>query len=242
MMTGLVAAFMVQTALVYTDQTPLKRDPLSPLALRGRALWHANNCQTCHQFYGFGGFLGPDLTNAAPRLSRDRLDTILTEGYGQMPPFGMSSEQIDAIQAYLTEVDRTGVGQARRFPPVDPKAALAAVDAHAKEHPFPGNGKIGRALFAMRCTTCHCLFQSTPLGPFVAADLTSACNRLNARELHETLIHGRPDKGMPPTALPDDQCAAVYDFLSWLAEHREALCRRLGISDDQQSMPWFEFK
>ena len=29
----------------------------------GRIVWQKNNCQSCHQLYGLGGYLGPDLTN-----------------------------------------------------------------------------------------------------------------------------------------------------------------------------------
>ena len=48
--------------------TPVRTPPLDDLARAGRALWHDHNCQTCHQIYGFGGFLGPDVTNGAQRL------------------------------------------------------------------------------------------------------------------------------------------------------------------------------
>ncbi len=47
----LVAAFGVQTTLVYTDE---RQDPLSEAALRGRTLWHENACQVCHQLDGQG--------------------------------------------------------------------------------------------------------------------------------------------------------------------------------------------
>ncbi len=77
MLTCLVAAFGVQTVLVYTDE---RQDPLSDIELRGRALWHENACQVCHQIYGQGGFLGPDLTNVASRLEDSRLESLLTVG------------------------------------------------------------------------------------------------------------------------------------------------------------------
>ena len=37
----LVAAFGVQTTLVYTDE---RQNPLSEAALHGRTLWHENAC------------------------------------------------------------------------------------------------------------------------------------------------------------------------------------------------------
>ena len=101
LMALLVFAYVVQTGIVYFDDTADSREALSPLALEGRQIWHAHNCQACHQFYGFGGFLGPDLTNAAGRLTRPRLDQVLTKGVLPMPAFWMSSREIDAIEAYL---------------------------------------------------------------------------------------------------------------------------------------------
>ena len=52
LMAGLVGAFVVQTALVYTDDTRSRFEPLSELAMRGRTIWHQRNCYTCHQLYG----------------------------------------------------------------------------------------------------------------------------------------------------------------------------------------------
>src|SRR5262245_64295127 len=125
MMASLVLAFAGQTALVYTDSTADGHACLEATALRGRQLWLGNNCYTCHQLYGFGGFLGPDLTNAAPRLTRARLDDVLTQGSLQMPPFHLGTGDIDAIGAFLKAMDKTGIGQARAFVPPD----AAAVDA-----------------------------------------------------------------------------------------------------------------
>ena len=75
----LVAAFAVQTWLVYSDDAGYATPPLSGPARRGQELWLRHNCQSCHQIYGYGGFLGPDLTNAAERLNRDRLEAALEE-------------------------------------------------------------------------------------------------------------------------------------------------------------------
>lgn len=108
---SLLAAFATQGFLVYTDETAAKARPLSPAALEGRAIWQGKNCAACHQLYGFGGFLGGDLTNAARHLTRERLDRILTTGSLQMPAFHLSPAEIDAVQAFLSDVDRTGVGQ-----------------------------------------------------------------------------------------------------------------------------------
>ena len=66
----LVLCFLVQSVLVYTDHVDLE---LSAKAIEGRRLYHESACQVCHQLWGQGGFLGPDLTNAASRVDETRL-------------------------------------------------------------------------------------------------------------------------------------------------------------------------
>ncbi|MHC4841723.1 MAG: c-type cytochrome, partial [Planctomycetota bacterium] len=92
LMATLVACFATQTYLVYSDPTGEQNEALSEQALAGREIWLGKNCQSCHQLYGFGGFLGPDLTNAAPRLEQNRLKELLTVGSRQMPAFNLSDE------------------------------------------------------------------------------------------------------------------------------------------------------
>ena len=238
-MTFLVCAFTVQTALVYTDDTADRTPPLDPLAAEGRALWHEHNCQTCHQLYGFGGFLGPDLTNAASRLHRSRLDAILTAGSGQMPAFGFDEHRIDALEAWLEAVDRTGVGQARRDPPLDPDAVAQVIAEHSGEGTLEEHGY---EVFRISCSSCHRLFEAVPLGPFLAPDLTDAVPRLGEAEVRRTIREGRPDKGMVPPPLADEDFEAVVGFLRWLSEQRDTMRTRLGLADHQRGLPWWEYR
>jgi nitric oxide reductase subunit C len=243
LMTFLVAAFGTQTLLVYEDDTPLAAPPLDELALRGRAIWHASNCHTCHQLYGFGGFLGPDLTNAAGRLTRHRLDEILTVGSGQMPAFHFSANDIDALQAFLFAMHETGVGQARRSAPrVQLGDVENALDEQTAEGSLTDAAASGRELFTARCTSCHRLFQATPLGPFMAPDLSDVFGRLGEPEVRQVVTEGRPERGMTPPPLAAEEVDRVIAFLRWLNEHRDDLAGRLGLADAVESVPWFEFK
>jgi nitric oxide reductase subunit C len=242
LMAGLFAAFVGQTWMVYTDPAGAASTPLSPLALRGRQIWHAHNCQLCHQIYGFGGFIGPDLTNAASRLTRARLDEVLTVGNRQMPAFHFDRDRIDAIEAYLRALDGTGIGQARNRIPPSAAAIERAIDAHAASVPLPDDAARGRAMFASRCVSCHTLFRATPLGPFLAADLTSVRQRASDAEIRRTMTEGRVLKGMPPSGLRDDQQGEMLAFFTWLGEHRDALRARLGDAGQTVTLPWFEYK
>ena len=159
-MASLLAAFVGQTALVYADDTADRTPPLSEEALAGRKLWHEHNCQVCHQIYGFGGFLGPDLTNAGGRMTLEYLTPILTDGpqngTTQMPAFHMEESEIAALHQFFVELDKTGVGVPRAFRPPQPNAVFEAVKQHATS--APTEVQQGLALFQGACGACHTPF------------------------------------------------------------------------------------
>lgn len=241
LMSSLLACFVIQTGLVYSDDTADQNSPLSSLALDGRELWHAHNCQTCHQIYGYGGFLGPDLTNAAARINRQRLDQILTEGNEQMPAFRFSSGQIDAIEAYLLALDQTGIGQARMHIPVPAADVHAEIEAFALEQGMPELAQAGHRTFIGICRSCHTPFRATPLGPYLAADLSTVRDRLSDAEIKEVLTKGRPRKGMIPTGLDSARQDEVLAYFAWLSKHSDALRSRIGDAK-KIDLPWWEYR
>jgi nitric oxide reductase subunit C len=108
----LVAAYAIYSLIIYTKGT---ESDLSLSAMeqgkvqKGKALFQQYNCQACHQVYGLGGYLGPELTTAYSDKNRGEayLKAILQSGGSRMPDFHFSPEQIDAIVCYLKYVDRT---------------------------------------------------------------------------------------------------------------------------------------
>lgn len=242
LMGALVGAFCGQTALVYLDDTADERQQLSEIASRGRRIWHQRNCQVCHQVYGFGGFLGPDLTNAAPRLTRQRLDEILTAGNAQMPAFHLRPDEIDGIEAYLRELDKTGVGVAREGTPLEPAKVMAAILAHSSAHAPPGPAVAGLTTFRAHCTNCHVPFQATALGFHTAPDLTTVVERLDDAGIRKTILEGRPTRGMQSWNLPPVAVDELVAFLHWLHTDRAAIAVQLPGVDRPQGLPWWEFK
>ena len=241
-----VAAFGIQTTLVYSDQS---QDPLSEAALRGRRIWHDNACQVCHQTYGQGGFLGPDLTNAASRVDETRLASLLTVGSGQMPAMHFTESEISAVRAFLDEVDRSGVGRGQlRLGSADagttPQAAFEAAVVDAAPSP---DAAVGFETFRSGiCSACHFPFQVSVVG---APDLSTVVERLDAAEIREVLTAGRPEKGMPPPVptLSEADIAQVIAYFGWLNQNRSALegetaRRRSGRSVDWSRLPWWEFR
>jgi ubiquinol-cytochrome c reductase cytochrome b subunit len=87
--------------------TPAPRPPLSPEALRGRAIFERNRCETCH---GVGGLLGtvaaPGLAGTASILPAATLEDLLRHHskrmqQGGMPLTNMNSQDMKAIIAYI---------------------------------------------------------------------------------------------------------------------------------------------
>jgi len=243
----LVSVYFLQGWLVYTDPAGRATPALSEEALVGRGVWLRHNCQSCHQIYGFGGFLGPDLTNADERLTRARIDTVLTVGAGQMPAFHLDEADRRAVGRFLAEVHATGRGQ---LPPVqrfDAAQALAEGISRAVD-----NGVIltsaqahGRdVLFAQKCIGCHF---PNPLSEKKGTDLTTLSAKLGREGITAMLANGIPSKGMPRFDLAEQDRSDLLDFLTWLgasAETIHAAFRDAAPKDQAVSkgLPWFEYE
>lgn len=245
LMFGLLAAFAAQGAMVYTDAKAAAHPPLTDLELAGRAIYLSRNCAACHQIFGFGGFLGPDLTNAAQRVPRARLDDLLKNGSLQMPAFGLLSEDVDAVEAYLRAIDRTGIGVARHRipPPIAQVTAALAKLASDGATTSDGAGEVARGhqLFSVFCASCHVPLRANPLGLGVAPDPTGIAARLTPAEIEHVLVHGRITRGMPSAPLTAEQRPDVIAFLRWLADSRAALVTECG-EGTALDLPWWEFK
>lgn len=243
LMGGLLAAFVVQTALVYTDDTASEYETLSEEAVRGRRLWHEHNCQTCHQIHGFGGFLGPDLTNAALRLTDERLEEVLTVGTAQMPAFHFDEDEILDLAAFLDELSVMGVGVPRAFLPLDLSVVLTAIDARLAESKPDAAVTRGAGTFKMNCISCHVPLQSTPLGLQTAPDLTTAMQRIDEAAVRDTITNGRADRGMQAWKhLGEASVADLTAFVKWMNDDRDAIAQQAGGAGEAQPIPWWEYK
>ena len=89
--------------------------PMTDQARHGQQLFQENNCIACHQFYGLGGYMGPDLTNVISNYSAAYARAFLVTGTPRMPNFNLSEEEIDALVAYLDFVDSTGTYPPENF-------------------------------------------------------------------------------------------------------------------------------
>jgi nitric oxide reductase subunit C len=81
---------------------------MSDAARHGKQLFQDNNCIACHQFYGLGGYMGPDLTNVISKKGDVYSRAFIMSGTERMPNLGLSMEEADALVAFLGFVDQTG--------------------------------------------------------------------------------------------------------------------------------------
>lgn len=107
---SMVAVFMFYNFVIYTSDCENPLPPMNEQAMRGEILWQKSNCTSCHQLYGLGGYLGPDLTNVISRSGKgpEYVKAFINSGVKAMPRFNFSDREKDEIVAFLTHVDKTG--------------------------------------------------------------------------------------------------------------------------------------
>ncbi|MBV6442512.1 MAG: cytochrome c [Haliscomenobacteraceae bacterium CHB4] len=118
--TVLSLAFLAFSFSIYLepalDAAP-STNPEKQMASEGRLVWQRYNCQSCHQLYGLGGYLGPDLTNiySAPGKGETWIRAMLKVGSAPMPSFTMPEEEIAALLAFLKATDASGRADPKDF-------------------------------------------------------------------------------------------------------------------------------
>ena len=105
-------------AIPLFSPTPYSEKELH-LVAEGRLVWQKYNCHTCHQLYGLGGYLGPDLTNVYSRTSNNEayIKGIIKSGVKQMPAFEISDDEMKALLHFLKNVDATGTSNPQDYQP-----------------------------------------------------------------------------------------------------------------------------
>ena len=114
----LLTSFIIYTGFVYTIGTG-KNNPvvLTQEIQQGKMLWQEKNCTACHQLYGLGGYMGPDLTNVISAKGKGEFYTeiFLRSGTQVMPNFHFSNDEVKSLIAFLKYVDASGKFPVRDF-------------------------------------------------------------------------------------------------------------------------------
>ena len=246
----LIAIYGAVSIVAYTDYPTQDAGPrLSEQEWRGLDLWREHNCQACHQIYGFGGFLGPDLTNMVGEdTPDDAYWGVLSSGLNRMPALHLDGDDKKALMAYLRAVNRTGQSQP------EPLGARRAVNSwehygvileewrRNRDAPVPEAARRGYDVWARnRCGACHVPFTD---GRHRAPDVSRRAVARSLPTLAALLKDGR--NNMPGYDLNSEQVAKLRAFLEWLALHRFDL---VTLNDQMlerepfswTAVPWFEY-
>ena len=110
----LTIAFLSYSVYLYT-YLPFKQTKVSDQCVKGMDLWQKYNCNACHQVYGLGGYLGPDLTNVYSIKGKEYISAFLKSGTQIMPNFNFTDEEVSSLIAYLEMMDKTGKSDPRTY-------------------------------------------------------------------------------------------------------------------------------
>jgi nitric oxide reductase subunit C len=108
----LFVSYTMYSFIVYTKgtetQTSITAVEMQNIR-KGKQLFQQYNCIACHQLYGLGGYLGPDLTTAWSDKNRGEayIRAMLMSGGARMPKYELSGDDVNALTAYLKFADRS---------------------------------------------------------------------------------------------------------------------------------------
>ncbi len=116
---SLCVLFLIYSLSIYLKPLTVSKSVYfnSKKAAHGRMVWQDNNCQSCHQLYGLGGYLGPDLTNvySNPKKGELVIRQMIKYGVKQMPAYSISEEDMSSLLEFLKSTDASGVADPRSF-------------------------------------------------------------------------------------------------------------------------------
>lgn len=114
--TVLLFSFFAYSMFIYTQSESMDNHATLE-AEAGKRIWQQNNCVACHQIYGLGGFLGPDLTNvySAKLKGPEYIKAFVRSGTAAMPAFELSEEELEQLLSFFKHVDASGKSDPKNF-------------------------------------------------------------------------------------------------------------------------------
>lgn len=102
--------FIAYSVFVYSSANIKNVGSLSAEAQKGKLVFQKYNCGACHQVYGLGGYMGPDLTNVlnSEGKGKEYAKAFIVYGTVKMPNFKLPQEEVNSLLAFLEDVSKTG--------------------------------------------------------------------------------------------------------------------------------------
>ena len=113
----LCLSFLVYSFTIYIKPSQQIQTPKfdASVAASGKLIWQKYNCQSCHQLYGLGGYLGPDLTNVYSRKNQTIIRGIVGSGVRSMPAFQIPDEEFTRLIEFLKQANASGNADYRNY-------------------------------------------------------------------------------------------------------------------------------
>jgi nitric oxide reductase subunit C len=115
----LCVLFLTYSFSIYLNPLSIKADKGFQIqnASEGKLVWQKYNCQSCHQLYSLGGYLGPDLTNimSNPNKGEAVVKAMFISGTKQMPAFHLTETEMNSLIAFLKSTDVSGNSDPRKL-------------------------------------------------------------------------------------------------------------------------------
>ncbi|MBI3187580.1 MAG: cytochrome c [Gammaproteobacteria bacterium] len=118
---GSVFFFLLLVVLTFDTMKSLPkrdhRENITPQVVLGKKLWEDHNCIGCHTLMGEGAYFAPELANVYDRFGQSTEAIVAfiqsrpaegVPGRRSMPQFNMSTEELEAVAAFLkwtSEID-----------------------------------------------------------------------------------------------------------------------------------------
>ncbi len=118
---SLFVVFVIYSFAVYTKGTD-KKIIYSSIGQerinKGKEIFQQYNCISCHQLYGLGGYLGPELTTAWSDKHRGAalMKAFLLNGAIRMPKYNFNEYEIKSLLSFLRYVDSTATTYKIQYP------------------------------------------------------------------------------------------------------------------------------
>lgn len=106
--------FLCYSFYLYTN-LPVKRIKQDRDAAAGKLSWQKYNCNACHQVYGLGGYLGPDLTNVYSVRGPAYIEAFLKNGTSIMPDFHLKQGEIKNLLGFFRQLNASGKSDPKTF-------------------------------------------------------------------------------------------------------------------------------
>lgn len=111
---SLLTAFLSYSFYIYSS-LPVKDYHITEQSSNGKMVWQKYNCTACHQLYGLGGYLGPDLTNVYGIRDTSYIRSFIINGTNIMPAFHLTDKETTDLISFFKTINETGSSDPRTF-------------------------------------------------------------------------------------------------------------------------------